>query len=75
MDFFTWAAQQNMTLADIADRLGYSERQVYRLRDGDTRQHRSFQARAIAEFGDAVRPLFLDSASVVTDNSSERAAK
>jgi len=66
--FFVWASQKNLSIAQLAERLGYSERQIYRLRDGVTSIHKGFIARAVMEFGDEVRPLFFDSASVKADS-------
>jgi len=68
MSIFDWAEREKgLTLAALAEHLGYSLRHVYRLRSGESPVTPSFVARAVMTFGDQVRPLFLD--SVTNDNS------
>jgi hypothetical protein len=58
-EFFEWATcSKGLSLTVLADRLGYSLRHVYRIRDGKVQRPVSFSARAVAAFGDDVRKFF-----------------
>lgn len=57
--FFEWARDQGYSMADLAKRLGYSERHLYRIKNGEYPVTRAFQARVVFEFGADTRGLFL----------------
>lgn len=56
--FFDWADAQGLTMRELARRLGYTERHLYRIKNGETQDTRNFQAHVIVEFGDDVRSFF-----------------
>jgi transcriptional regulator with XRE-family HTH domain len=61
---FDWAASKGLTLADLAARLGYSERHLMRIRDGEYPVNEQFAGRVVLRLGDWSRSLFLPPVSV-----------
>ena len=68
MRFFEWAADKGLSMADLGQKLGYSERHLWRLKAGDYPITEGFKARVVYAFGDDARSLFLDT---VSDNSGQ----
>lgn len=66
---FDWAAQKGLTIADLAACLGYSERHLLRMRDGEYPVNEQFAGRVVLRLGDWARSLFLPAASVASDKT------
>lgn len=69
---FDWAIEQGLSLAELAEMLGYSERQLYRIRDGEYPVTEVFQARVVLRLGDWARSLFFDGVSEDSDTTTQR---
>lgn len=67
---FEWAKDAGLTHRELAQRLGYSERQLYRIRDGHWPVSEGFMARVVLKLGDWARVLFFDDMSLTTDETS-----
>ncbi len=67
---FEWAKGEGLTHGELADKLGYSERQLYRIRDGHWPVSEGFMARVVLKLGDWARVLFFDDVSLENDGSS-----
>lgn len=74
--FFTWAKEERgLNITQLAALLGYSERHLYRIRDGHTTNLVNFEARVVSRLG-ADAGLFFDS-GVSSDlhNKSEQTSQ
>lgn len=60
-----------MTLAELANKLGYCREHVYRLHRGRLPITENFYARCISRLGPWARHLFWDGAAVATDTASD----
>ena len=68
---FEWASEHGLTVHDLAPMLGYSERQLYRIRDGHYPVTEVFMGRVIYRLGEDARSLFFAGASELADKVSE----
>jgi hypothetical protein len=64
---FVWAEKEGISLSELARRLGYSERHLLRIRDGDYPVNEQFAGRVVLRLGDWARALFLPASSVASD--------
>jgi len=64
---FEWAEHEGIRMADLAERLGYSERHLWRIKAGDSPVTQQFMARVVLHLGEWARSLFLPEVSVDTD--------
>lgn len=65
--FFEWAKQEKgLNMTQLAAILGYSERHLYRIRDGATTNLENFQSRAVRRLGVEVERFFLPAVTVDT---------
>jgi hypothetical protein len=71
-DFFEWAEQQGYSIYDVARSLKLHFTTIYRIRRGQYvgRAGENFAIRAIAAYGDPVRPFFSD-VLTVTKNTHD----
>lgn len=67
---FEWAKEEGLTHKELAQKLGYSERQLYRIRDGHWPVSEAFMARVVLKLGNWARSLFFDEVSLKTDKTS-----
>ena len=68
---FEWAQEQGIDLDQLSAMLGYSTRQLYRIKNGEYPVTDSFRGRVILALGDVARSLFLTSVSENLDRVSE----
>ena len=64
---FEWADEQGIDLDQLAGMLGYSTRQLYRIKNGEYPVTDSFRGRVILALGDVARSLFLTPVSEQLD--------
>jgi hypothetical protein len=63
--FFDWAKREKgLSITQLAAVLGYSERHLYRIRDGETNNLENFEARAVRRLGSEVEQFFLPTVTV-----------
>lgn len=55
---FDWATEQGLTMSELARRIGYSRRHLYRIRSGQTPITEEFVARVVLRLGERARSLF-----------------
>lgn len=68
---FEWAEAQGLSLDDLAEKLGYTTRQLYRIRAGEYPVTETFAGRVILRLGEEARGLFFcDETSVENDTSA-----
>lgn len=60
---FEWAAERGLSIADLSDRLGYSERHLYRIKNNEWPVTEEFEARVVLRLGNWARDLFLPDVS------------
>jgi hypothetical protein len=72
-DFFEWAEQQGYSIYDIARALKLHYTTIYRIQRGQyvRRAGENFALRAIAAYGDPVRPFFSSILTVTNDNREQ----
>ena len=70
---FEWAEEQGIDLDQLSEMLGYSTRQLYRIKNGEYPVTDSFRGRVILKLGDVARPLFLTPESENSDIVSQEA--
>ena len=68
---FEWAKEEGLTMGDLAERLGYSERHLIRIRDGEWPVTDSFAGRVVLRLGESARSLFFASMSDDSDTLSD----
>lgn len=64
---FEWAEEQGLSLSELGDKLGYSERHLRRIREGEYPLNDAFVAQVVFRLGEWARALFLSSVSENTD--------
>ena len=65
---FKWARENDMSMPNLAARLGYSERHLCRIRDGDWPVTKAFAGRVVLALGDWARSLFPSDVSTKLDS-------
>ena len=68
---FEWARERGLTVHDLAPMLGYSERQLYRIRDGYYPVTEEFMGRVIYRLGDDARSFFFETVSELADTTEQ----
>ena len=68
---FKWADENGLNMAQLGERLGYSERHMYRIKTGETLITEGFVAQVVYRLGEWARDLFLATVSESTDNLAE----
>lgn len=68
---FEWAEERGMSVKELAEMLGYSWRQVYRISIGEYPVTEAFVGRVVLKLGDWARSLFFTDVSEDSDRMAE----